>query len=183
MRASGGSGDRRTGPTLYPHDVDLSSLTATSYPLSRLYEALRALQARETIAVLDTCFSGTGGRSIGRAGEGGVAPRAEEPRTGGTMAVVTANTGRQSCMSDPEQGHGILTYFFLKGLQGDGDLDHDGIVDIDELSTYTRPRVAENARDVYGGEQVPHLSRQASGDEQPPVLRQLRAHYAAERAQ
>jgi hypothetical protein len=50
-----------------------------------------------------------------------------------------------------------MTYFFLKGLQGDGDLNKDGIIDMVELYEYVKPNVQKVARKQYNTEQVPQL--------------------------
>ena len=37
-------------------------------------------------------------------------------------------------------GHGAFTYSLLKGLQGEADANHDGIVNVNELIDYVRDR-------------------------------------------
>jgi len=50
-----------------------------------------------------------------------------------------------------------LTYFFLKGLQGEGDLNKDGIIDLTELYEYVKPQVQKVARKQFNNEQTPQL--------------------------
>jgi len=60
-----GSPDPVTGEAfLVPYDGDPNYLDVTGYPLKRLYEKLGRLHASEVIIVLDSCFSGAGGRSV-----------------------------------------------------------------------------------------------------------------------
>ncbi|MBI3551725.1 MAG: caspase family protein [Elusimicrobia bacterium] len=49
---------------LVPWDGDASFLKTSAYPVSRLYEKLGALKAKEVVVMLDSCFSGAGGRSV-----------------------------------------------------------------------------------------------------------------------
>lgn len=45
-----------------------------------------------------------------------------------------------------ELGHGMFTYFVLKGLNGAADENHDGSVSVDELYGYVRTSVQRAAR-------------------------------------
>ncbi|MCG2813467.1 MAG: ankyrin repeat domain-containing protein, partial [Thermodesulfovibrionales bacterium] len=60
-----GAPNPKTGDAyLVPYDGDPSFIEETGYPLKRLYAKLDKLPAREIIVVLDSCFSGAGGRSV-----------------------------------------------------------------------------------------------------------------------
>ncbi|MBW2608621.1 MAG: ankyrin repeat domain-containing protein, partial [Deltaproteobacteria bacterium] len=60
-----GAPDPVTGEAfIVPYDGDPNYLNVTGYPLKRLYKKLGRLQASEVIVVLDSCFSGAGGRSV-----------------------------------------------------------------------------------------------------------------------
>ena len=50
-----------------------------------------------------------------------------------------------------------MTYFFLKGLQGEADTNKDGKIDIAELFEYLRPQVERVARRDFNNEQTPLL--------------------------
>jgi hypothetical protein len=56
-----------------------------------------------------------------------------------------------------DKGRGLLTYFFLKGLQGEGDLNKDGAIELAELYDYLKPQVQRIARKHYNNEQTPQL--------------------------
>ena len=51
----------------------------------------------------------------------------------------------------------MLTYYFLKGLQGEGDLNKDGAIEMAELFEYVKPNVQRVARKQYNNEQTPQL--------------------------
>lgn len=50
-----------------------------------------------------------------------------------------------------------MTYFFLKGLQGEGDRNKDQSVELRELFEYLKPQVERVARREFHNEQSPQL--------------------------
>ena len=48
----------------------------------------------------------------------------------GVATIIAAAEGHQLANWYPEQRHGLLTYFLLKGLQGSADADRDGSVSV-----------------------------------------------------
>jgi len=70
----------------------------------------------------------------------------------GDMAVLTASAGDQISHSYQEQGHGLFTYFLLKGIKkqaGAGPLSFKKVFD------YAAPQVSKVARRQYNSEQLP----------------------------
>ena len=60
-----GAPDAKNGDAyLVPYDGDPTFIAETGYAVTRLYESLGKLKAREIVVVLDSCFSGAGGRSV-----------------------------------------------------------------------------------------------------------------------
>ncbi len=143
---------------LVPYDGDPAFLDTTGYPLKRLYAALEKLPATDITVVLDSCFSGAGGRSVIAKGARPMVLSVENAvLAGGKTVVLAASAGGQISSTFEEQGHGLLTYFFLKGLQGEGDLNGDGAIDLVELYDYVKPNVQKIARKQYNNEQTPQL--------------------------
>jgi len=143
---------------LVPYDGDPSFVESTGFPLKRLYAALDKLPAREVTVVLDSCFSGAGGRSVLGKGLRPMGLSLEQAmQVGGKTMVLAASAGDQVSSSYEEKGHGLLTYYFLKGLQGEGDADGDGNIDMAELFTYLKPNVQRTARKQNNVEQTPQL--------------------------
>lgn len=143
---------------LVPYDGDPTFVDTTGYPLKRLYAALDKLPAAEITVVLDSCFSGSGGRSVLAKGARPMVLSVENAvLAGGKTAVLAASGGDQISSTFQEQGHGLFTYFFLKGLQGEGDLNHDGTISLAELYEYVKPNVQRIARKQYNNEQTPQL--------------------------
>lgn len=154
-----GAPDATSGDAyLVPYDGDPAFIEDTGYPLKRLYENLGKLPAKDVVVVLDSCFSGAGGRSVIAQGMRPMVLSVENPiLASGKTAVLAASSGAQVSSTYKQQGHGLLTYFFLKGLQGAADQDHDGIVQLKELFEYLRPQVTSVARRDFNNEQTPQL--------------------------
>jgi uncharacterized caspase-like protein len=152
---------------LVPYDGDPSFVDSTGYPLKRLYAALDKLPAKEVTVVLDSCFSGAGGRSVIAKGMRPMVISVENPAlASGKTVVLAASSGDQVSSTYEEKGHGLLTYYFLKGLQGEGDGNKDGRITMSELFEYVKPQVQKVARKQYNNEQTPQLLAS------PDILRQ-----------
>ena len=143
---------------LLPYDGDPTFLDSTSYSLKRLYEHLGTLPARQVIVVIDSCFSGSGGRSVTAKGLRPVVLTQDPPvPTAGKMVVLTASAGNQVSGTFDSKQHGLLTYFLLKGLQGSADQNNDGHITLHELYAYVKPQVEGVARRELHHEQTPQL--------------------------
>jgi hypothetical protein len=154
-----GAPNPKTGDAyLVPYDGDPTFVDATSYPLKRLYEQVSKLQAKEVVVMLDSCFSGAGGRSVIGKGMRPMMLSVENPvLAGGKTVVLSASQGDQVSSTYDQKSHGLLTYFFLKGLQGEADKNKDGSVDLAELFDYLKPQVERKARRDFNNEQTPQL--------------------------
>jgi Caspase domain len=154
-----GAPNAKTGEAyLVPYDGDPVFLNNTGYPLSRLYQSLADLPAKEVVVVLDSCFSGAGDRSVIAKGMRPIITEIKSPLLGkGKTIVLAASSGQQVSSTYEQKAHGLMTYFFLKGLQGEADTNKDGKIDIAELFEYLRPQVERVARRDFNNEQTPLL--------------------------
>ena len=142
---------------LVPYNGDPAYLETSAYPLNRLYETLGKLPAQTITVVMDSCFSGAGGRSVIQKGARPMLIKVENPLVASqNMVVISAAAGNQISNALPEKRHGLFTYYFLKGLQGEADANKDGAVDIEELYAFMKPQVETAARRM-NAEQSPQL--------------------------
>lgn len=149
-------------PYLMPWDGDAAFVRSTGYSLSRLYDSLGKLPAREVIVALDSCFSGTGGRSVLAPGLRPLVNLRMPPAPRRRVSVLTASEGGEAAGGLPDVGHGAFTYRLLEGLGGAADEDGDGGLTLAELHGYARKRVILDAR-AMGREQTPTLSTPEPG--------------------
>lgn len=154
-----GAPNARTGKAyLVPYDGDPAFVEQTGYPLDRLYDKLAALPAKDVVVMLDSCFSGAGGRSVIGKGMRPMVLSVENPLLAkGKVVVLAASAGDQVSSTYNQQSHGLFTYFFLKGLQGEADANRDGRIELRELYEYLKPQVERTARREFHNEQQPQL--------------------------
>lgn len=126
---------------IVPYDGDPNYLSITGYPLKRLYDRLGKLQAQEVVVLLDSCFSGTGGRSVLAKGARPVVMLPGTAVLPSNMVVLTATHGSQISTSAPEKEHGVFTYYFLKALK-------DGKKELSEIYEYIKPLIEDEAKSL-----------------------------------
>lgn len=142
---------------LVPTDGDPQYLEDTAYPIRRLYEKLGALKAKRVVVALDSCFSGAGGRSVLAKGVRPLVVSVEAaPTAGGNLLSLSASSGDQVSGTAEDQGHGLFTYYLLKGLNDSG-----GKATVRALVDGLRAKVQDHARRA-NREQTPQLT--GSGD-------------------
>jgi hypothetical protein len=148
-----GAPDAVTGQAyLVPWDGDAKFLKNTGYPIKRLYESLNGLKAKQVVLAMDACFSGEGGRSVLAKGARPLVTKVDVGmETPGRLVVFAATAAAEITDSEESQGHGLFTYYFLKGLQEKG-----GKSTLRGLYDYVLPRVQDAAR-RNGREQTPQL--------------------------
>ncbi|MEW6672242.1 MAG: ankyrin repeat domain-containing protein [Thermodesulfobacteriota bacterium] len=154
-----GAPNPKTGDAyLVPYDGDPSFIDQTGYSLKRMYEALGKLQAKEIIVALDSCFSGAGGKSVIAKG---ARPLVMNPQNtivpAKNMTILSASSGEQISSTYDEKGHGLFTYFMLKGIKYEDVVTPDGSIKMDDLFAYIKPQVERIARKQYNNEQTPQL--------------------------
>lgn len=154
-----GAPDPKSGSAyLVPYDGDPSFIDETGYSLKRMYNALGKLPAKEIIVALDSCFSGAGGRSVIAKGSRPLVMNFQNnvvlPKN---MTVLSASSGDQISSTYDEKGHGLFTYFMLKGIKNEDVTRPDGSLKIGDLYSYIKPQVERIARKQYNNEQTPQL--------------------------
>lgn len=137
-----GAPDPTSGDSyLVPWDGDVSFLKDTAISLSSLYESLAALPITKAMVLIDSCFSGTGERSVIASGTRPLVIVHEEVPKAGAIATISAAAGDEIAGSDPSGTHGLLTANFLSALN-----DRRGKGTFREYFEYISPRVQDAAR-------------------------------------
>ncbi len=141
-----------------PYDCDPSYAKSTGYSLREFYDRLAQLPARSVTVILDACFSGA---SAGGALVKNISPlymKVKTPVVAMNNGVVfTSATGEQVSCWYAEKKESLFTYYFLKGLTGDADLNHDGTITNGEMQEYLEQNVPVEARYLTNREQTPQM--------------------------
>lgn len=151
-----GAPSKNRATYLIPQDID-PNYAETGYPLTQIYENLSKLQAKSITVILDCCFSGADReRQMILADARPVFITVESPLAYKNIVVFSAASGNEISSIYPEMKHGLFTYYFLKGLQGDSDVNRDKKLTIGELFEYTKNKVKIKAGEL-DREQTPTL--------------------------
>jgi hypothetical protein len=151
---------------LVPVDADPDDLYSTALPMDEMQNVLARIEAERVTVFLDACYSGAaGGRTFASTKTRAV--NVDEifldrlTRAKG-RAIVTASRPSELSIELAEFGHGIFTYYLVRGLQGYADNNRDGIVSLQELYEYLAQEVSRKSRQV-GGNQHPMLKGELEG--------------------
>src|SRR6266436_2705239 len=138
---------------LAPYDLDPNNIPGTGYPMDTLGQVAGSrIKAKWKVLLTDACHSGV------------ITPDAEAQALNQglldlsrSMFSLTASRDRERSFESKDwgAGHGIFTYYVVKGLEGEADESGDGIVTADELSNYVR----RNVREATKGQQNPTSDR------------------------
>ena len=139
-------------------DTKPDDMGGTAFPMWEMQNVFdRILKAKRVLTFADTCHSY--GFSGLRAGPGQkhannlINQYLQRYASKGQRAVITASDISESSFEDAKwgDGHGVFTYFLLRGLQGEADRNHDGVVTAGELFAYLQ----QSVRQATDGKQNP----------------------------
>jgi len=156
-------------PYLLPYDGDPDSPAITAYSIDALYKDLDLLPAKNIFVFLDTCFSGRTGReekeTMLLAGARPGILKVKDPLLL-SKKIVAMSAAKSNQLSNyyKEEGHGLFTYYLLKGLLGDADSNGDRKIQLKELTGYVEEEVGVASRRLFG------LSRQQNPVSMPKPL-------------
>lgn len=146
---------------LLPIDAKVDLLEDTAISSEQLVAMLEARRPRSVTMLIDSCYSGmsrSGATLLAAARP--IAIHSETEELPSNMTVISSAAGNQISVSSAEVGHGLFSYFLMKGLEGDADQNRDGRIGSQELHAYVAERVAREAL-RRGVRQTPTLSAPA----------------------
>jgi hypothetical protein len=142
---------------LLPHDADLNDLYTSSISMDEIRKIFQRIRSDRIIFIVDSCYSGaSGGRTIlTNASRANLSDKFMEriSKSKGRIIISSCAANEVSQENDKYE-HGLFSYYFLKGLKGEADFDHDGLITVSEIFGYVSKTVPS-----------------ASGQDQHPVKR------------
>lgn len=141
-----GSPEASGSSYILPYDADPSYLEDSAVSLSSILDGLADTGAKEVVAMIDSCFSGAGGRSVLPPGARPmmkvkeVAPKAN--------VLLLAASGAMEISGPANDGSGgLFTRYLVDGLaSGAADTDGDKQISARELMGWVTPRVEREAK-------------------------------------
>lgn len=127
--------------------------------LSLLENNLAMLPAKSVTLILESCFSGSyhsgplvkNASPIVKTRQGHI----ENPPS--QVVLMAASQGDQIAHWYPQMQHGLFTYFFLKGLQGNADFNLDGAITVREMNDYLAFELPRFSWRAYARDQRPDI--------------------------
>lgn len=127
---------------LAPFDISLTDIGHSAYPMADLGAVIGSkIHAKWKVLLTDSCHSGA------------ITPEADRAQVNKSLLdlnqslfSLTASRDREQSFESPQWGggHGIFTYYVIKGMEGEADTDGDGRVTADELSEYVHTNVRKD---------------------------------------
>ena len=127
------------------------SPTATSrlYPLKDLEAALARLKARQTILLFDGAVS----RLHSDPKIKHLPPRWDS--AGSSTIHLISSDNLSKGIEDDKHRHGLMTYYLLRALRGEGDVNRDGSVTLAEAAGYVSQKVTWASKSQFNSQQHP----------------------------
>lgn len=140
---------------LLTYDTKLDDMGGTAFPMWQLQDVFtRVLKAKRVVTFADTCHSyGFSGERRGKKSNNLVNQYVAKAANESDRAVITASDISQLSYESDKWGggHGVFTFFLLKGLRGEADANKDGTVTAGELFAF----IHDNVDKATSGNQSP----------------------------
>ena len=131
------------------------------YDYSRLRERIRAVPADVRIAVVDSCASGSFTRVKGGAKRPPFLQDTSNQVAG--FAFLSSSSETEDAQESDKIGASFFTYYFVGGLRGAADHNHDGRITLTEAYQYSYEQTLGRTQNTTHGAQHPAYDMQLSG--------------------
>lgn len=143
---------------LLPLDANVDLLEDTAIAHDNLIKIINGYQPKSITLMMDSCYSGVTktGKPLMTAARP-IAIHSENENLPQNTTILSAASGSQISISSAEIGHGLFSYFIMRGLEGEADLNKDQKITAQELHAYASERVSKEAQ-RKGVQQNPAIS-------------------------
>lgn len=141
-----------------PVDCDPSLVSLNGYSLNTFYANLSKINYKSLTVVIDACFSGSSDNGTLLKNISPIFISIENPVVSHNNTIIFTSADRDQVSSwYTEKKHSLFTYFFLKGLKGEANLNNDDKLTVSELEKYILENVPYLARRLNNREQTPQF--------------------------
>ena len=155
---------------LAPYDFSLDNIVGSGYPMESLAKTVgQKVKAKWKVLLTDSCHSGFVTSETRADNLNNLWQNLDK-----NMFSLTASRDQERSFESPDfgGGHGVFTYYVVKGMEGEADDDRDGQVTAVEMTEYVR----KNVREATKGKQTPRSDR---GSFDPEMLIAYVPSYAS----
>lgn len=154
---------------LAPLDCDPANPAATGVSVAWLRDQLSRCNACFKLLVIDACHAGT---EKGSDDASSVAAKdlAEEFQHASSVVTLASSASDEKSQLWLDKDHSLFTYWLIQALKGHADADLSGSIEIDELYSYVRDKVAFTAEQSFPHKQSPRRIIGSGVDGNPTVL-------------
>ena len=147
------------GSGLYwlPQRANRDLISKTGILLSEINSDIQASKPKSVTIFMDACYSGQarGGETL-VASARPIALKSQPTTFPSNFTVISASQADQISSSSPELQHGIFSYYLMRGMEGEADLNKDGKITLDEIQRYLSENVGRQAR-IMNRQQEPQV--------------------------
>lgn len=137
------------GSGLYwlPQRANRDLISKTGILLSEVNSDIQASKPKSVTIFMDACYSGQarGGETL-VASARPIALKSQPTTFPSNFTVISASQADQISSSSPDLQHGIFSYYLMRGMEGEADLNKDGKITLDETQQYLSENVGRHAR-------------------------------------
>jgi tetratricopeptide (TPR) repeat protein len=166
------------GAFILTYDSDPQDLKSTSLPMAdlRVLFEEQLQKVGRVLLFVDVCKAGTIG-TIHSTTISADVQRLEEVE--GSLFGLLASRPKEVSREGPEfgGGHGVFSYFVMKGLTGAADANKDGVVDINELIKYVQDQVAQATGDKQHPREFGSFDNTSLADLKKPGMDMAHVHF------
>ncbi len=147
--AGHGAPDPQTGKGyLVPWDGDPRFIERQGIGVDDVAKKLQNLGAKQVVMMVDSCFSGSGGRSVLAPGTRPLVPVKEfEPIPKSTQFAMLAAAGsNETTGTTPDGSHGLFSHYLFEALRGKADANNNNRLTLNEVIEFVGTRVPDEAR-------------------------------------
>jgi len=149
----------KDGSGLYwlPQRANRDVISKTAILLQDINSDILASKPKSVTIFMDACYSGQarGGETL-VASARPIALKSQPTTFPSNFTVISASQADQISSSSPELQHGIFSYYLMRGMEGEADLNKDGKITLNEIQAYLSENVGRQAR-IMNRQQEPQV--------------------------
>jgi len=138
---------------LLPFDGRVKLLDDTALVRNRLFKEIQQANPKSVTVFLDTCYSGKTRSEETLIASRPIQIKAKKQFVPNGFTLFSAAGADETSNPLYEAKHGMFSYFLMKGMEGDADINNDNQITANELHYYLKENVAQHSDD----KQTPEL--------------------------